>query len=359
MNEARRTLGSGLLLAWLIVGSAARFDPPVAALLLFGFVAGAVACGPHRPKWDDLAAAALVCLFAALYSAATGYGPLAIAVLTVELLAFSLLLSNPAAWSRERFVQLVLVYALVAIAWKATLSDGYLLDRGRFLFNGPIKFATICLVAYALVLFRPRERLLPGLGELAVLAFLALCVVATLSRMPLAALAVICVLYAAHRRSLRTLAVMALAAAVLVWALSNTRYFYVDPEAGGVLRGILRARYDAWAAALEAWRASPVLGAPQVPFIERNPVGLKYPHNLLLDIGYHLGLVGVALFAIIIALRLRRMGAFNLVIFLVGLTSGTIDFWIKAVFVLPDEEPEPDVERSVADPVARTGGASI
>jgi len=67
--------------------------------------------------------------------------------------------------------------------------------------------------------------------------------------------------------------------------------------------GDLSGRLAVWPYARQAWAAEPIFGLGPRVFATENPLGIP-AHNLLLDLGVEIGGVGVAAFALVIALAL-------------------------------------------------------
>lgn len=323
------------VLVWVVIGSSARIDPTLGLFFLGFFVLVAAVYGERRLSPLDVLIWGVLVSFAAVMAAKNGLEVLRIVFLVVELTAFTFIFRRPGAVATTAFINLIVIYAAFSLFWKLFI-DGYgFWEREHLVFSGVIKFGMICAMGYALLLLTPRAQLRPGRLDLIKLAILFLGVVTTLSRTPMAFVVLVTAWYLLRNLSPTRWVLAAVGVAALAVPISQSRFFYASGGGGSLIERISQARAEAWQEGWDVFLSSPLFGPGGEAYRRVNSWDLEYPHNLVMEVLINTGVVGLMVFALLFALRVRQMNGFHFAVLATSMTSGDIFLWIKVLFAGP------------------------
>ncbi|MFN3211398.1 MAG: O-antigen ligase family protein, partial [Roseovarius sp.] len=273
--------------------------------------------------------------FTTVFAARNAYDLLQITFLLIEVTAFSFIFRKPGAVATTAFINLIVIYAAFSLFWKLFIHGYGFWDREDMVFSGVIKFGMICAMGYALLLLTPRAQLRPGPFDIFKLGILFLGVVTTLSRTPMAFVVLVTAWYLMRNFSPTRWLLAGVGVAALAVPISQSRFFHSSGMGGSLIERILQQRAHAWQEAWDVFLSAPLFGPGGEAYRRMNSWDLRYPHNVFMDVLINTGVVGLMVFAVIFALRLRQMNGYHFAMLATSMTSGDIFLWLKVLIAGP------------------------
>jgi O-antigen ligase len=331
----RKEIVAFSIVFWLVIGSTARLDLLIGLPIIAFFLVVALFSIAGSLDLKGVIFLTLMLPVSVWYDIQYGLSNTQITLHILEIVCFHMIFSRPGNVSAVSLIRVLILYALISLAWKFLFLGQSFWARENMVFNGPIKFAMICAAGYTLVLFSQVGMLKNPKLKWAILFLFLFAILTSWSRTALAFVVLVTGIYVIFSGSLwKVFSLILCFAAALPILLTTRLAFTGDIDRVGLLEGIAGVRAIAWEDAISLFVEKPIFGPGAFDFQFSPFHELNYPHNIVLDILLNTGIVGLIVFTILLLMSLPRWNGINGAVFATALTSGDIFLW-DAVFFAP------------------------